>query len=564
VSTKQETLLPPINWWPMVFSIFVVYLPNGLGASEHTGAVDVLFTALGILTFLTLVVTAAVCWRKRRPFLWVSIPFTVLGVASAAYYPAASVLCFIFAACLIPWAVNGNAWRTARLVSLVIGVILCQAWLAPPGQRKQWLIAALFCATASALYVWVVRMSLNAHRLAMLAERERIAGDLNGLLGQTLALVASKAALAATEPARARDELATVESLSRQALADVRGTIRGYRAETLDREVQYAPAVLRTSGHSIPSILWWPVLISLFIAYLPGGLEMSGGASPLQWIVTGAGMVVFVALLAASVAFWRGHRPLTIVAILLALVTVTLVPYEEVTTLSPEFDTFLKLWWWFSIPIFSALCAAGFICVMSMSLGVHRLAKVAERERIARDLHDVLGHTLSLITLKAELGGRLLAQGGHAGRVREEITDIERVARHGLAEIRAAIGGNAVDSFDAELESAVTTLQTAGVEVSIRHDAHAIAAAQEGVLALVLREAVTNVVRHARATRCCISVQKARDQHVLDVSDDGQGGAWSEGLGLRGIRERVESVGGSVSWDTAAGTHLTVNLPATR
>jgi signal transduction histidine kinase len=564
VSIKQETLLPPINWWPMVFSIFVVYLPNGLGAREHAGAIDVLYTSLGILTFLSLIVTAAVCWRKRRPFLWVSIPFTVLGVASAAYYPAASVLCFIFAACLIPWAVNGNTWRTARYVSLVIGVVLYQAWLTPPGQRKQWLIAALFCATASALYCWVVRMSLNAHRLAMLAERERIAGDLNGLLGQTLSLVASKAALAVSEPARARAELEAVESLSRQALADVRRTIRGYRAETLDKEVQYAPAVLRTAGHSIPSILWWPVLLSLFIAYMPGGLEMSGGVSPLQWIATGTGMVVFVALLAASVAFWHGHRPLTIVAILLALVTVTLVPYEEIRGLSPEFDTFLKLWWWFSIPIFSALCAAGFICVMSMSLGVHRLAKVAERERIARDLHDVLGHTLSLITLKAELGARLLAQGNQASRVREEIADIERVARHGLAEIRAAIGGNPVDSFDAELENAVETLHAAGVEVSIRHDAHTIAGAQESVLALVLREAVTNVVRHARAKRCCISVKKARDLHVLEVSDDGRGGAWSEGLGMRGMRERIESVGGHVSWSTAAGTHLTVKLPATR
>jgi signal transduction histidine kinase len=564
VSTKQEALLPPINWWPMVFSIFVVYLPNGLGAREHASATDVLFTVLGILTFLALIVTAAVCWRKRRPFLWVSVPFAALGVASAAYYPAAAVLCFIFAACLIPWAVNGNAWRTARLVSLVLGVMLYEAWLVPPGQRKQWLIATLFCATASALYVWVVRMSLNAHRLAMLAERERIAGDLNGLLGQTLSLVASKAELAVREPTRALVELAAVEALSRQALADVRRTIRGYRDETLDREVQYAPAVLHTSGHSIPSILWWPVLLSLFIAYLPGGLDMRGGASPLQWIITGAGMVVFVALLAASVTFWRGHRPLTIVAILLALITVTLVPYEDISGFSPEFDTFLKLWWWFSIPIFSALCAAGFICVMSISLGVHRLAKVAERERIARDLHDVLGHTLSLITLKAELGGRLLAQGGDAARVREEITDIERVARHGLGEIRAAIGGDIVDSFDTELEGAVAMLQTAGVEVSIRHDAHAIAAAQESVLALVLREAITNVVRHARARWCCISVQKARDLHVLEVSDDGRGGTWAEGLGLRGMRERIESAGGSVSWDTAAGTRLIVKLPAAR
>jgi len=557
----DEDLQPPINWWPMIFSIFVVYLPNGLAPRAHASGLELTLTTLGMAVFIALVVTAAVCWRRRKPFLWVVAPFTLLGLAFAWHYPGAAVLCFIFASCIVPWAVNGAGWRTARLVALITVLVLWIASVEPDSVlREQWLIAAFFCATSAAIYVWVVRMSLNAHRLAKSSERKRIAADLHGLLGQALSDIASHAGRARDRPSTAA-ALAAIEAIARQALADVRRTIRGYRDETLEREVSYTPAVLSAAGSNIPSILWWPALISLFMAYLPGGLETNGGTSPLQWILTGTGMVAFVALLATSITLWRGNRPLLCGATVLGLIAVTVVPYGEIARQLPLFSEFMKLWWWFSIPVFSALCAAGFICVTSMSLGVHRLAKVSERERIARDLHDVLGHTLSLITLKAELGGRLLAHGMEPARAGIEIADIERVARQGLADIHQAIGGEVIDSLDDEFDRAMTTLHTAGVTVDCLRESVRIDAERQGALGLALREAVTNIVRHARAGKCSLRLRKLKTLYVLEVCDDGSGGVASEGLGLRGMRERIEAMGGSVSRQIRDGTQLIVRLP---
>jgi signal transduction histidine kinase len=561
VPAADEDLLPPINWWPMTFSIFVVFLPNGLTPREHPSATELVLTVAGMAIFIGLIATAAVYWRRQRPFLWVTGPFMLLGLSFASFYPAAAVLCFIFAACLVPWAVNGAGWRTVRLVGLIVSLMLWEASVAPdPKLSHQWFIAALFCATSAALYVWVVRMSLNAHRLAKLSERKRIATDLHGMIGQPLADIATKAAAGAGAPAAAAFQ--EIESIARHTLVEVRRAIRGYRAEAVETDGSYAPAVLSASGHTVPSILWWPALISLFIAYLPGGLEMRNGASPLHWLLTGIGMVVFAALVATSVRYWRGNQPLLCAAIVLALIALVAIPYGSIASLSPEFGVFLKQWWWFTIPAFSALCAGGFICVTSMSLSVHGLAKVSERERISRDLHDVLGHTLSLIALKAELGGRLLLQDAGSARAYTEVADIERVARHGLASIQQAIGGESVDSLDDEFDRALATLNTAGVVIDCTREPVRIAASHESVLGLALREAVTNVVRHAHAGKCSIRLRKQKALCVLEVCDDGGGGDASDGLGLRGMRERIEAMGGSVSREIRDGTRLTVRLPA--
>lgn len=557
----DEDLLPPINWWPMTFSIFVVFLPSGLTPREHASATELVLTVAGLAIFIGLIATAAVYWRRQKPFLWVTGPFMLLGLSFASFYPAAAVLCFIFAACLVPWAVNGAGWRTVRLVGLMVSLMLWEASVATEWNlARQWLVAAMFCATSAALYVWVVRMSLNAHRLAKISERKRIATDLHGLLGKPLTDIAAMASSGAGAPSTGA--FAEIETIARQTLAEVRRAIRAYRAETVETDGSYTPAVLSGSGHTIPSILWWPALISLFIAYLPNGMEMRTGANPLHWLLTGAGMVGFAALVAISVRYWRGNQPLLCSAIAVALVALVAIPYGQIASSSPMFGEFLKQWWWFSIPAFSALCAGGFICVTSMSLGVHGLAKLSERERISRDLHDVLGHTLSLIALKAELGGRLLLQDPAAARASTEIADIERVARHGLANIQQAIGGESVESLDDEFDRAMATLNTAGVTLACSREPVRIDAAHESVLGLALREAVTNVVRHARAGRCSITLRKQKALCVLEVCDDGGGGDPSEGLGLRGMRERIEAMGGSVSREIRDGTHLTVRLPA--
>jgi two-component system sensor histidine kinase DesK len=179
------------------------------------------------------------------------------------------------------------------------------------------------------------------------------------------------------------------------------------------------------------------------------------------------------------------------------------------------------------------------------------LATVAERERIARDLHDVLGHTLSMITLKAELAGKLLAT--DPGRAAIEIADVEQTARRALAEVREAVGGYRAQGLQAELARARQTLASAGVELQADEPPQHVAPAEETVLALIVREAVTNIVRHAGARHCRVRFVAAPDEIVVILRDDGRGSSGKEGNGLRGMRERAEALGGEFSWQSGSG-----------
>jgi two-component system, NarL family, sensor histidine kinase DesK len=190
---------------------------------------------------------------------------------------------------------------------------------------------------------------------------------------------------------------------------------------------------------------------------------------------------------------------------------------------------------------------------------IEHLAKVAERERIARDLHDVLGHTLSLITLKSELAGKLIDR--DPAQAKAEIRDVEQTARQALADVRQAIGGYRSKGLTAEIKQAKTTLETAGLKVDLQSFPVELPATQESVLALVLREAITNVLRHAQARHCRLRLERVNGHCRLEIEDDGRGGYQVEGNGLRGMRERVEALGGKVERDTSQGTRLQITLP---
>jgi two-component system sensor histidine kinase DesK len=191
---------------------------------------------------------------------------------------------------------------------------------------------------------------------------------------------------------------------------------------------------------------------------------------------------------------------------------------------------------------------------------IENLAKVAERERIARDLHDVLGHTLSVITLKSELAGKLMDRDPErAGR---EIREVENISRQALSEVRDAIRGYRSQGLVAELAQAKATLETAGVTVQC--DAATtlqLPAMQESVLSLAVREGVTNVVRHANARNCRVRIEQQNGTCRLEIADDGQGFITMEGNGLRGMRERVEMLGGTLDRRNKSGTTLTITLP---
>jgi two-component system sensor histidine kinase DesK len=188
------------------------------------------------------------------------------------------------------------------------------------------------------------------------------------------------------------------------------------------------------------------------------------------------------------------------------------------------------------------------------------LAAVAERERIARDLHDVLGHTLSVIVLKAELAGRLIERDPQ--RAAQEISDVEKTARTALSEVREAIGGYRSQGLPAEMERARNILNAADVALSCESTLPKLTAEAETVLCLTVREAVTNIVRHAAAKHCRMRFATTRDNYLsLLVEDDGTHAVVHEGNGLRGMRERVQGMGGRFSITTHAGTALLIELP---
>ncbi|GHJ37417.1 sensor histidine kinase [Streptomyces sp. TS71-3] len=228
---------------------------------------------------------------------------------------------------------------------------------------------------------------------------------------------------------------------------------------------------------------------------------------------------------------------------------------------------------------------------------VARLAAVEERLRIARDLHDLVGHSLSLIVVKSELAGRLAAAGLPAAA--REMADVETVARKSLVEVRDAVTGYRRLSLADELADARSALAAAGVDTVLRPPADPLPAELDQVFGWAVREGVTNVIRHAAASRCEIAVTRDAGTARLDVTDDGRGphgaggdrqgthradsgGPGAEGTddeghghahgtdpysgnGLKGLAERVEEAHGTVTAGPATrggrGFRLSVRVP---
>lgn len=191
---------------------------------------------------------------------------------------------------------------------------------------------------------------------------------------------------------------------------------------------------------------------------------------------------------------------------------------------------------------------------------VKRLARVAERERIARDLHDVLGHTLSMIAVKSELAERLVDQ--DPVKARAEIRSMGETARRALAEVREAISGYRQQSLEEALEHARLSLQSADVALDLDVDASIeLPARTQAMLGLVIREAATNIIRHSDARRCRMALQRDAGGIRLSIADDGGGRIRMDGSGIQGIRARVESLGGRLSVGDRGPASLTASIP---
>ena len=249
------------------------------------------------------------------------------------------------------------------------------------------------------------------------------------------------------------------------------------------------------------------------------------------------------------------------------VITVSIVVFVAVSLAMTVEGMLLHLtpWsWGFSVFLSLAIGSGNLIAAQRMRANqklnlaqeeIEHLAKVAERERIARDLHDVLGHTLSVVVLKSELAGKLFEK--NPERARKEIAEVEAIARTALGEVRQAIRGYRAEGLPAELDRARATLESAGVKLDCFMQPVKLRPAEETVFSLAVREAVTNIVRHAHASHCRVHFEEKDGATSLVVEDDGRGDIRQEGNGLRGMRERVESLGGRFRLDCEHGTRLT-------
>ncbi len=173
------------------------------------------------------------------------------------------------------------------------------------------------------------------------------------------------------------------------------------------------------------------------------------------------------------------------------------------------------------------------------------LAVARERERLASELHDLLGRTLSLIAVKAELASRLSAKADPSAEA--ELADVQRLARQAVRDVRDAVAGGHTPSFDAELTAAKAALRTAGIDVTVDKSSTSIDPAHETTVAWALREAVTNVVKHSGARACHIVLDSADGQTTLEVDDDGRGPVGgATGTGLDGLADRIRTLGGTL------------------
>jgi two-component system sensor histidine kinase DesK len=192
------------------------------------------------------------------------------------------------------------------------------------------------------------------------------------------------------------------------------------------------------------------------------------------------------------------------------------------------------------------------------------LVKREERQRIARDLHDTLGHTLSLITLKSQLVEKLIVKNPERASV--EAKEITQTSRTALKQLRELISDMRMITVEEELEQIKAILQAANIELEIEQEASAssLSPIEQNILGMCLREAVTNVVKHSKATQCTVSVLESQGELILKVEDNGIGleDQNNDGNGIRGMEERIALIDGFVELNTIhSGTLLTVKVP---
>ncbi|MFG3035739.1 sensor histidine kinase [Streptomyces sp. NPDC048330] len=316
---------------------------------------------------------------------------------------------------------------------------------------------------------------------------------------------------------------------------------------------------------------------SLYIAVVFRAFHPCAREAPLTWVLLGALGALTFALAIGYGREWLLFFPLLGLAVgavvrrgrLLMRIAVPLVVAAGLVTFWRDgWDSFGIVYGTFISVMVTATILALDETVRQLRATREELARTAvekERLRFSRDLHDLLGHTLSVIVVKSEVVRRLAPRDLDAAL--DQVRDIESVGRQALTEIREAVTGYREGSLATELDRARDALTSAGIEPVVHRSGPLLAPQTEALLGWVVRESATNAVRHSGASRCVIALDGGPDRVRLTVTDDGRGpaaGPGEPGSGLRGLRERVAAAGGTLDSGPAprGGFQVTAELPA--
>jgi two-component system sensor histidine kinase DesK len=285
----------------------------------------------------------------------------------------------------------------------------------------------------------------------------------------------------------------------------------------------------------VPRVATGVLLLPLLALYIEGitlALVFRG-----EW----TGVLVYCGVAAGWTLRWRYLVPVLLALGVLMVVSGALLGYAWADL---GFLSFLTVALGFTMLAFRRLIAT-VIELRNARAEVARLAIADERLRISRDVHDILGHSLSVIALKAQVARRLMHSDPDAAA--QAIGDVETVARESLVEVRGMVTGYRQRSLADELQGARDVLDAAGIDFALTRDTNVPPAPVDSLLAWTVREGVTNVLRHSRAHHCEISLSSSDTGFTVAIVDDGVGGvANAGGTGLHGLRERVGAAGGRV------------------
>ncbi|MEU7068779.1 sensor histidine kinase [Streptomyces narbonensis] len=313
---------------------------------------------------------------------------------------------------------------------------------------------------------------------------------------------------------------------------------------------------------------------TLYIAIIVRAFVPEARESPLTWTLLGALAALTFALAIGYGREWLLFFPLLGLAVgavvrrgrRLTLITVPLVlGAGAVTFWRDGWGSFGVVYGTFISVMVTAAILALDETVRQLRATREELARTAvekERLRFSRDLHDLLGHTLSVVVVKSE-AARRLAPHDLDGAL-SQVADIESVGRQALTEIREAVTGYREGSLATELDRARDALSSAGIEPVVRRSGPLLAPQTEALLGWVVRESATNAVRHSGATRCVMALDGTADRVRLTVTDDGRGPTpGTPGSGLRGLSERLVAAGGTLTSGPAprGGFRITAELP---